>query len=41
MLNDFRSYAALDLAVRGDLVVLCGENDGGKTSLAGDVLRLR
>jgi DNA replication and repair protein RecF len=33
MLNDFRSYAALDLAVRGGLVVLCGENGAGKTNL--------
>ena len=33
MLNDFRSYAALDLSVRGGLVVLCGENGAGKTNL--------
>jgi DNA replication and repair protein RecF len=33
MLNDFRSYAALDLAVRSGLVVLCGENGAGKTNL--------
>jgi DNA replication and repair protein RecF len=33
MLNDFRSYAGLDLAVRGGLVVLCGENGAGKTNL--------
>ena len=33
MLNDFRSYAALDLAIRGGLVVLCGENGAGKTNL--------
>ena len=33
MLNDFRSYAALDLEIRGGLVVLCGENGAGKTNL--------
>jgi DNA replication and repair protein RecF len=33
MLNDFRSYAALDLTIRGGLVVLCGENGAGKTNL--------
>ncbi len=33
MLNDFRSYPALDLAIRGSLVVLCGENGAGKTNL--------
>jgi DNA replication and repair protein RecF len=33
MLSDFRSYAALDLAVDGRLVVLCGENGAGKTNL--------
>jgi DNA replication and repair protein RecF len=33
MLNDFRSYAALDLSLRGGLVVLCGENGAGKTNL--------
>jgi DNA replication and repair protein RecF len=33
MLNDFRSYAALDLTLRGSLVVLCGENGAGKTNL--------
>jgi DNA replication and repair protein RecF len=33
MLKDFRSYAALDLAVEGRLVVLCGENGAGKTNL--------
>ena len=33
MLNDFRSYPALDLAIRGGLVVLCGENGAGKTNL--------
>ncbi len=33
MLRDFRSYAALDLAVDGRLVVLCGENGAGKTNL--------
>jgi DNA replication and repair protein RecF len=33
MLGDFRSYAALDLAIEGALVVLCGENGAGKTNL--------
>src|SRR5579863_1062324 len=33
MLDDFRSYATLDLAIRGGLVVLCGENGAGKTNL--------
>jgi DNA replication and repair protein RecF len=33
MLRDFRSYAALDLAIRDRLVVLCGENGAGKTNL--------
>ena len=33
MLKDFRSYAALDLAIEGRLVVLCGENGAGKTNL--------
>jgi DNA replication and repair protein RecF len=33
MLNDFRSYPALDLAIRSNLVVLCGENGAGKTNL--------
>ncbi|HXE25823.1 MAG TPA: DNA replication/repair protein RecF [Roseiarcus sp.] len=33
MLDDFRSYAALDLSIRGGLVVLCGENGAGKTNL--------
>jgi DNA replication and repair protein RecF len=33
MLQDFRSYAALDLAIGGRLVVLCGENGAGKTNL--------
>jgi len=33
MLRDFRSYAALDLAIDGRLVVLCGENGAGKTNL--------
>ena len=32
-LSDFRSYAALDLAVHSDLVVLCGENGAGKTNV--------
>jgi DNA replication and repair protein RecF len=33
MLGDFRSYAALDLALEGALIVLCGENGAGKTNL--------
>jgi len=33
MLRDFRSYAVLDLAIEGRLVVLCGENGAGKTNL--------
>ena len=33
MLKDFRSYASLDLAIDGRLVVLCGENGAGKTNL--------
>ncbi len=33
MLRDFRSYPALDLAIDGRLVVLCGENGAGKTNL--------
>src|SRR5438876_9875483 len=33
MLRDFRSYAALDLAIDGRLIVLCGENGAGKTNL--------
>ncbi len=33
MLQDFRSYAALDLPIEGRLVVLCGENGAGKTNL--------
>ena len=33
MLSDFRSYAELDLAIEGRLVVLCGENGAGKTNL--------
>jgi DNA replication and repair protein RecF len=33
MLSDFRSYATLDLAIDGRLVVLCGENGAGKTNL--------
>lgn len=32
-LSDFRSYAALDLAVDADLVALTGENGAGKTNL--------
>jgi len=33
MLQDFRSYATLDLAIDRRLVVLCGENGAGKTNL--------
>jgi DNA replication and repair protein RecF len=33
MLRDFRSYAALDIAFDGAIVVLCGENGAGKTNL--------
>ncbi len=33
MLWDFRSYATLDLAIDGRLIVLCGENGAGKTNL--------
>ena len=33
VLSDFRSYPKLDLALRGRLVVLCGENGAGKTNL--------
>ena len=33
VLADFRSYAALDLAVNGRLVALTGENGAGKTNL--------
>ena len=33
MLQDYRSYAALDLKIGGRLVVLCGENGAGKTNL--------
>jgi len=33
MLRDFRSYAALDLALEGQLVALRGENGAGKTNL--------
>ncbi len=32
-LADYRSYDSLDLAVRGDLVVLTGENGAGKTNI--------
>ena len=32
-MSDFRSYAALDLAVDGDLIVLAGENGAGKTNI--------
>ncbi len=33
MLRDFRSYAALDLALDGALIVFSGENGAGKTNL--------
>jgi DNA replication and repair protein RecF len=33
MLRDFRSYASLDLALEGALIVFCGENGAGKTNL--------
>ena len=33
VLADFRSYAALDLDVAGDLVVLTGDNGAGKTNV--------
>ena len=33
MLKDFRSYAALDLAIDERMVVFCGENGAGKTNL--------
>jgi DNA replication and repair protein RecF len=33
MLKDFRSYATLDIAVEGPLIVLTGENGAGKTNL--------
>ena len=33
MLQNFRSYAALDLALEGQLVALRGENGAGKTNL--------
>jgi DNA replication and repair protein RecF len=33
MLQDFRSYPALDLALDGALIVFCGENGAGKTNL--------
>lgn len=33
MLRDFRSYAALDLALDGSLIVFWGENGAGKTNL--------
>ena len=33
MLQDFRSYATLDLAIDGRIIVLCGENGAGKTNL--------
>ena len=32
ILRDFRSYAALDIAFDGAIVVLCGENGAGKTN---------
>src|SRR5260221_1380789 len=33
VLADFRSYAALDLDIDGDLVVLTGDNGAGKTNV--------
>lgn len=33
ILQNFRSYPALDLAIGGRLVALCGENGAGKTNL--------
>ncbi len=33
VLSDFRSYAALDLAVDGEMIVLAGENGAGKTNI--------
>ncbi len=33
MLKDFRSYASLDIAFEGSLIVLTGENGAGKTNL--------
>lgn len=33
VLSDFRSYAALDLSVEGDLIALSGENGAGKTNI--------
>ena len=33
VLSDFRSYAALDLAVEGDMIALTGENGAGKTNI--------
>jgi len=33
ILRDFRSYAALDIAFDGSIIVLCGENGAGKTNL--------
>lgn len=33
ILQNFRSYPALDLAIEGRLVALCGENGAGKTNL--------
>jgi len=33
MLRDFRSYATLDLAIEGELIVFSGENGAGKTNL--------
>ncbi|WP_449257332.1 AAA family ATPase, partial [Bosea sp. (in: a-proteobacteria)] len=33
ILQDFRSYAALDLTVGGQIVALIGENGAGKTNI--------
>ena len=33
VLSDFRSYAALDLEIEGDCIVLTGENGAGKTNV--------
>ena len=33
ILRDFRSYAAIDIAFDGAIIVLCGENGAGKTNL--------
>ncbi len=33
MLQDFRSYEALDLPIEGQIVALIGENGAGKTNI--------